>query len=395
VTVQRTTIGNTSGTINIPFVTLTICQPNTSTCATINNVLVDTGSVGLRIFASILTGAGISLAPMTDPSTPANSIAECLPFADGYTWGSVSLATLKIGGETASNFSVQVVNDNASYIAAPSGCTASGGQSLNSPGQFGANAVIGIGAFPQDCSAMCAQCNLTHSGCTSTNDFYYSCNTTATSCSPTPVALTAQVDNPIIYFGTDNNGSVLVLDAISPNGQPSAKGTLIFGISTQSNNAPGNAAVLTLDDFGTFTSTLNGTTTLSSSFIDSGSNIYLFNDSLTKCGTSAPENEFYCQATTLSLVNQGHDVNGAAVGSTSSISLPIADFNTLNPGSNAALDDVAGPLPSGSSSSGGSSSITDAFDFGLPFFYGRHVYTGIATAASAGVAATPPYVAYQ
>src|SRR5215467_2440763 len=34
---------------------VTICQPSTSTCQTITDVLVDTGSSGLRIFASAVT----------------------------------------------------------------------------------------------------------------------------------------------------------------------------------------------------------------------------------------------------------------------------------------------------------------------------------------------------
>src|SRR5262249_17889282 len=40
---------------NKPCVSIQVCTPGTSTCQTINDVLVDSGSVGLRIFKSILT----------------------------------------------------------------------------------------------------------------------------------------------------------------------------------------------------------------------------------------------------------------------------------------------------------------------------------------------------
>ena len=37
------------------FVSVTVCVPSTSTCQTVPNVLVDTGSTGLRILSSALT----------------------------------------------------------------------------------------------------------------------------------------------------------------------------------------------------------------------------------------------------------------------------------------------------------------------------------------------------
>ena len=37
--------------VNIPYVTLTICQPGTTTCQTIDHIEVDTGSSGLRILS--------------------------------------------------------------------------------------------------------------------------------------------------------------------------------------------------------------------------------------------------------------------------------------------------------------------------------------------------------
>lgn len=39
-----------SGNVNTPYVSVNVCEPGTTKCQTINNVLLDTGSTGLRIF---------------------------------------------------------------------------------------------------------------------------------------------------------------------------------------------------------------------------------------------------------------------------------------------------------------------------------------------------------
>src|SRR4051812_17463253 len=43
---------NENGYINKPCVKVTICRPGTSTCITINDIVLDTGSYGLRVFRS-------------------------------------------------------------------------------------------------------------------------------------------------------------------------------------------------------------------------------------------------------------------------------------------------------------------------------------------------------
>src|SRR5665213_1883296 len=66
-----------SSFFNIPTISVTVCITGTSSCRTIKNVLVDTGSYGLRLMHSTLTG--LALPTQTDPNTPGNLIAECLP----------------------------------------------------------------------------------------------------------------------------------------------------------------------------------------------------------------------------------------------------------------------------------------------------------------------------
>src|SRR5580658_5675406 len=132
---------------NIAYVSIQLCQPGSTTaCATIDNIQVDTGSSGLRVFASVLATAGLSLPTMADPSAPANSIAECLAFIDGYVWGPVANADLTVGGETASAMPLHILNDNNSYVpTVPSGCTAeTSNTNLDTIAAFGANGIIGV-----------------------------------------------------------------------------------------------------------------------------------------------------------------------------------------------------------------------------------------------------------
>jgi uncharacterized protein DUF3443 len=374
-------------TFNIPYASVKVCVPNTNQCATISDLQVDTGSSGLRIFASVLSNAGITLTRTSDPANSANSIGECQAFLGGYLWGAIAAANVQMAGETASNLSVQVIDDTHGYATVPNGCTTlTSSTSLNTVKLLHANGILGIGVFSQDCGPECAQCGSLQNGCTGTNDFYYSCSGSG-SCTPTPVALSAQVDNPITFFATDNNGSIIALPAVGAGGKSSATGTITFGIGTQSNNTlPTSASILTLDDQGLFTATFNNHQ-YDSSFIDSGSNAFYFTDSLTTCSSNA---KFYCPNSTVSLsaINQGHAPNGLTIGSTSTVNFTIANLQTLLSNGGFAYENAGGAAQTSS----GSNSLSDDFDFGLPFFYGRSIYTGIAD-HSAG-STVGPFVAY-
>src|SRR5579864_156898 len=69
------------------FTSVTVCVPGTSQCQTISDVLVDTGSTGLRILSSALTE---SLPQQKGPN--GNPVVECLPFVAAITWGPVQTA---------------------------------------------------------------------------------------------------------------------------------------------------------------------------------------------------------------------------------------------------------------------------------------------------------------
>ena len=63
------------GTIPTGYLPRCLCVPGTSDCQTVNNILVDTGSYGLRMLASALT---LPLPVQTDAN--GNPVAECVPF---------------------------------------------------------------------------------------------------------------------------------------------------------------------------------------------------------------------------------------------------------------------------------------------------------------------------
>jgi hypothetical protein len=200
------------------------------------------------------------------------------------------------------------------------------------------------------------------------------------------VALNQQLRNPVSMFTTDNNGVIIQLPVVADGGQTSTSGSLVFGIGTESNNGLGSAVVLPIDTnindaaFGGFTTVFNGksfpgsTAVLNSSFIDSGSNAIVFLDPPTSgIKECTIDTGFYCPPSTLSLSAVNQAIGGASRG----VAFKVANAETLftnNGGSNFAFSDLGAPAASGVTTP----QVTDGFfDWGLPFFFGRNVYTAI------------------
>src|SRR5579863_5797810 len=91
--------------INGGFVSVNICLPGTTTCQTIDNVLLDTGSFGLRLLASQVT---INPPVLTDNN--GNTLNDCVQFLDNsFLWGNVVSVDVKMAGEVASSTSIQLI----------------------------------------------------------------------------------------------------------------------------------------------------------------------------------------------------------------------------------------------------------------------------------------------
>lgn len=275
------------------------------------------------------------------------AVAECIQYVIGYSWGSVRSADIKLGGETASNARIQVIADPA-VPAAPSACSM-GSPAQNNPQSLGANGSIGISNFAQDCGQGCSV--------QASNGWYYSC--TGGACSPLAVSIANQVWNPVAKFSVDNNGTIISLPSVSSSGATQVNGTLTFGIGTQANNGVGSATVLTLDStYGEFSSSVNGTA-YPGSFIDSGSNGLLYGTNLfATCNSFVG---FYCP-------------------SSPQAQSGVLDPNGVNLSVNFTVGNPEQLLASNSSITADAELAGPGFggvDWGLPFFFGRNIYTAI------------------
>jgi hypothetical protein len=344
------------------FTSVNVCLPNSSNCQMISNVLVDTGSEGLRVLSGQLS---LSLPAVTDNS--GNALQECVGFADGsYVWGPVVSAEIQMAGEQAGSVPIQVINAPGQGMAVPSGCASGGGANDGTVAALGANGILGIGNFRQDCGSACTG--------SSPYALYYLCPGNV--CQVAAVSLDNQVQNPVWAFAQDNNGLLITLPTVSAGGAATATGSLIFGIGTQSNNALGTAQVYTTDAAGNFQTTYNGVS-YGQSFIDSGSNALFFLDATTLGIPDCPDYVgFYCPSATTNYTATNTGLNGT----TGAVSFSIANAHALFATGNAAFNNLGGDN-------------TGSFDWGLPFFYGRNVFVGIEGQTGPN-GAVGPYWAY-
>ncbi len=359
--------------VNTPFISVKVCVPGTgtTTCQTIDHIEVDTGSIGLRILAD----APLTVALPVATDAVGNPMAECLEFADGTSFGSLAVADIQlpVSGETATGVTVQIIGDTT-YPTIPSDC-GPGTPTENTVAAFGANGILGVGPFIDDCNST-GSCPIPTPG-NPQGVIYYSCPTPG-ACVDATASVMEQLPNPVILFGTDNNGVIVELPAVGSSGTTTVSGSLVFGIGTRTNNALGTATVLPLiatstGDF--ITATYKGTA-YADGYIDSGSNGNFFTDSsLVPCTTATG---FYCPTSTMS--------ETATLQGTSTTML-AADFSVAN-----AETLFSNTSYTAFSNLGGTNPDAMGFDLGLPFFYGHNVFTAIENANTAG--GMGPYFAY-
>jgi hypothetical protein len=91
----------------------------------------------------------------------------------------------------------------------------------------------------------------------------------------------------------------------------------------------------------------------------------------------------------LSAVNQGHLPDGTPTGSTSTVDFTIVSLAQLS-GAASAFDDIG--LTAATST--GTEPLNNDFDFGMPFFFGKSVFTGIVGRSAGTGGPTGPYFAY-
>ncbi len=374
------------GAANIPYVTVTVCAPNSSACVTIDHVFLDTGSYGLRVLKSSV--AGLSLPPVTlaanaQLNTPGGTAVECYPFVLGGVWGPLAKADVHMAGETATAIPIQVIDDSTSTaLSVPADCVAAAGGSssiFNSAASLQANGILGIGMMRFDCGLTCSTGN--YAGF---HVQYYVCPDSLTAnCRAAAIPVDQQTQNPVAHFvpddgnpQPDNNGTIISLPVLPTLGVGVAKGRLVFGIGSRSNNqiAP-SVKKLWVDanpaspGYLYFT-TSSGATVYADSYIDSGSNAYFFSDSsLSKsCKSSAgasTKSGWYCPAGATPVLRNATLTD--SLGNTAAVDFSIANADLLFSGSSAAFSNLGGSI----------SQAPQTFVWGLSFFFGRSVYTSI------------------
>ena len=339
-----------------PCVSVTICDGSGNNCQLIDDILLDTGDNGLRIFRQVLNSGLLSA--LENGSNP----YECVEYGDGSTvWGQVATARVTLGNEAPVPVPIQVIGSLTSDAKSGGGhwCTSQ----LTSVNNAGYNGSLGLGVFAQDCGLACQNNPL--------NQLYFTCN--GVTCSEISMATNNQVANPVASLTTDKNGVIVSLPTVPSTGAASASGYVILGIGTQANNIPSGVTAYGVNGsnhFGSFTTTFNGG--VDQGFLDTGSNGIFFTYSTTT------DNGFYTPSCTLSLSATNTGASNAP--NTNAVAFNIADADSLFASSNNVFSNLGGPIPN------------DQFDWGIPFFLGRNVYIGIEGTASS--LASGPYWAY-
>ncbi len=354
---------------NKPCVAVTVCVPGTSTCKQVTDVLLDTGSWGLRIFRDALDGLDTQLPQVTAGS---GALAECAEFGDGTTdWGPIRRAGVVLGNEPAVTVPIQVIDwtfpPGSTTASLPSKCV----NADRSPAAAGFNGILGVGVFVQDCGPTCVDSSI---------GVYYACSGSA--CGDTRVPLASQVQNPVALLARDGNGVVVQIPAVAPGGSPSVTGQLVLGIATQGNNqpAPGTQRYdlqFTNTDFFEVSTSYGGSPYEGS--VDTGSNGLFFPDATLTASECRSDASWYCPQSTVSLSATNTGPGGSPK---SVVSFQIGNFEALVATPNAAFSELGGSPPP----------AVAGFTWGLPFHFGRTVYVGIEGKSSS--LGTGPYVAY-
>jgi hypothetical protein len=381
---------------NVLYADVTICVPGSTTeCATVDHVQVDTQSVGLRLMASAINSINSTILGKLTQATDGSGhpIFACITFGDGWSWGALTNVDIQYtSDEKASSVPVQIIEDpSTSNVAqAPASCQTGGpvNNPENTPADFGANGLLGLGMGLQDCGSACAASALPAN--------YYSCTSASSTgtCTSITLATANQIQNPVaVLSGNDNNGIVIALAAAS-GPTTSLAGTLYFGVDTETNNKLGSARIIpvetTFDQF-IHTSFPAGGPDYPNSVIDAGSNGYFFPSNLPLCtGTIAGDTVLYCvgATTALSGVIQGEAADGSATGVMITYEFDIDNADAqlallLGNPSQPVLPNLGGIL----------AAQNGTFDWGLPLFYGHPVYVVFANRSATGSAQAGPYMA--
>ncbi len=251
------------GGFNRMVVSVTVCEPGTERCNTVDDVMVDTGSTGLRLEASAVP-TWLRLPPSLGPG--GKPLAECLRFVHDTAWGSLHRADVRLGRMTARDLPLQVIDDQDG--AQPPACPHSDVRPTS-------NGTLGVSQHLFDCQGTCEQ-RAEAPGVFVRDGTGWS-----------PIAGTVEpayrLPNPVSYLPGHDNGIVIDLPSPPAGGAREVVGTLTFGVTGIADDSVGTAGILHLDAAGRFTTVLGGRS-YPASYIDSGTETYVLrDDDLPRC----------------------------------------------------------------------------------------------------------------
>lgn len=334
--VVRLTVRTPRSGFNRLVVSLTVCEPGSRRCATIDDVMVDTGSTGLRLEASAVP-SWLRLPPFLGPDH--QPLAECLHFVHDDAWGLLYRADVHMGGLTAAGLPLQIIADGDD--PQPASCPRSTVRPTS-------NGTLGLSPDPTDCRGACRQ-SPSHPG-------VYTCGDG--DCVPIQgeVEPAYRLPNPVSALPRHDNGAVFDLPASPSGGTAEIVGTLTFGVGTSDNNRLGASHVLRIDKNGHFTTVHDGLD-FPESYIDSGTETYVLADGhLPRCEGLAWA---YCADPERQLEAAMIGADGARL----PMRLAVGDYRALRGrqvGASGGLAVAADPA-------------SPAFVWGAPFFLGKRI----------------------
>ena len=317
---------------NAPMTSVTICEPNTKHCQTIDRIFLDTGSVGLRLDSSL-----IRLKLPYVSSGHGQRINECAPFAGSDYFGPIQYADVRLGGIVAKKVRVQAYNDT-------------GGDAENCPttAEDGFNGTLGIGPLAK------------YDNTVSQDEQYFSCDKSGTCSTLSLLPPNVALENPIYQLESDNNGFMVSFPKLQKPRNGSITGTMTLGFSSETDNAlPKQDQIFSLNHGGVvpvlFADQLHA-----NAVFDSGTPVYLFpadpDPSIELCDMQ----KVLCPSKT---VNFSLLVSDPPLQRSISIRIgsPFVDGENLNANPNISF------IQSG----------YNAVVLGMPFFYGRKIFFGL------------------
>ena len=353
--------------VNIPYVTIQICNASNQ-CQTIDHIEVDTGSSGLRILSQALS---INLPVAT---LGGKALAECTQFADGSSFGPLAVVdlTLPTSQKTVSNLAIQVIGA-PNYPNVPSDC----------PGQRGERRrELRRQRHPRR-RALHPGLRQRLRGCRLPGRLLLHLRHACDLPGRRGAAGTAGLEPGQLLRRRQQRRDRRAARGVGHRHARPLAGSLVFGINTQTNNTFGSASVATAStDLAYVQATYNGTV-FDNGALDSGSNaVYFTDNSITQCTTAVG---LYCPNATLNLSATLKGANGTVL--TAPFAVANAESELVANPNAAVIPNIGGQLPSAVS---GSTAIE--FDLGLPFFYGRNVFTGMEGHPAGGY--TGPFYAF-